>query len=407
MCESWTFNPITVSDWKLYPSERAIVVDADGLYQWEVASFGASPKSAANRGWYTSELLGAEDLELLRTTHDEIFDKLLSPPHPTDAADLAAARSRLGALYDTVERVRMRMRSTVLARHTTAKARPEALEGFTDDEPLTITVFDQLKLKDGKLKVRSKVEPLLFRAAHRAAARAVEARVAAVAHAISVAHLAEEIEAAAEAITLSAMCLEAYINGLIIDRLPNLRSELDRIEIRSKWLLVPTLLGEANCFDKGATPYQVFKSVIDWRNMLVHYKHEFACPVDEAGIGRVSHLRSICNAKNALKAVEVVVLMVRQINKRLGIPDPQWDTNRGGWLSPLQQPPSPEQGVRARNPERSEGSASREPETANEAKIVKACNEVVLMECDGGNIGLGDGTHRFSDTPVRDQKAKD
>jgi hypothetical protein len=328
-------NPITAWDWKLNPSNRAVVVDADGLYQWTVATFGDQPEPGAKRVWYTSAVYGADDLARLRTIHDEIVDGLLSPPHPTEAGDLATAQARLAAFYDEVEQVRARMRAAVFAHHAVAKGHPEAVYGYTEDPPLTLTVFDQLGLVGGKLKVRSHVEPLLFRAAHRAAVRAEGARVAAVADAVSVAHLAEEIEAAAEAITLSAMCLEAYVNGLIVDRLPELWKDMERMEARAKWLLVPILLGERDCFDKGAMPFQAFAKLVGWRNELVHYKHEFANPIEAAGLGRVSDLHGVCNAENARKAVEAVTLMVRQINNCLGTPDPDWGANTGGWLNPL------------------------------------------------------------------------
>jgi hypothetical protein len=334
-CAPWTPNPITASDWKLHPSPRAVVVETDGRYQWTVATFVDQPKPGTRHGWFMSAVYDADDLTHLQAIHDEIADDLFCPPHPTEPNALAASRARLEALYEELEQVRARMRAAVLAYHEGAKGRPEAVYGYTEDPPLTTTVFDELGIVGGKLKVRSHVEPLLFRAAYRAAGRAERARAAAVGNNGSAQHLAEEIEAAVEAITLSAMCLEAYINSLIVDRLPEFWKEMERTEARSKWLLVPALLGKRDCFDKGTMPFQAFARLVGWRNELVHYKHELANPLEVVGLGRVSELHGVCNAENARTAVEAATLMVRRINDCLGTPDPAWEANRGGWLNPL------------------------------------------------------------------------
>ena len=57
-CVALAHNPITAWDWKLNPSNRAVVVDADGLYQWTVATFGDQPEPGAKRVWYTSAVYG-------------------------------------------------------------------------------------------------------------------------------------------------------------------------------------------------------------------------------------------------------------------------------------------------------------------------------------------------------------
>jgi hypothetical protein len=332
----WPQNPVSAWDWKLNPSNHAVVADTDGLYQWAVATFGNRPEPGATRGWFTSAVYGSDDLARLRVLHDEIVDHFLSPPHPEGPAAMAAARTRLATLYDEVEDVRARLRAAVVAHHAASKGRPEAVYGYTEEPPLTLTVFDQQAVVDGKLKVRSRVEPLLFRAAHRAAIRAESARTGAVSVGrVSVVQLAEEIEAAAEAITLSAMCLEAYINGLIVDLFPDLWKEMERMEAKAKWLLVPVLLRHRDCFARGTMPFQSFAKLIGWRNELVHYKHEFANPVEVAGLGRVSELHGICNVENARKAVDTVTLMVRRLHDCLGIPGPEWGKNAGGWLNPI------------------------------------------------------------------------
>ena len=142
--------------------------------------------------------------------------------------------------------------------------------------------------------------------------------------------IAAEIEAAAESIVLSAMCLEAYINGFAQDHLAQQwTQDTERVEAPVKWLIIPAMLGKRDCFTKGSQPYQDFMMLIRWRNELAHYKHEFYAPVQldkkkQETIVNVSRIYSFCNASNAKKGLETVRKMVGKINECLGFSIPRW-----------------------------------------------------------------------------------
>ena len=156
-------------------------------------------------------------------------------------------QQRLEKVYADLEAIHAKMRKTVLDYHLAKKCEPEAKVGYTEEAPPQLTLFDEfaiVKVKKGlskkrRIKVRSHVEHVFFRAAHRAAGRAREVRKNIDAGEVYPIPIAEEIEASAECIVLSAMCLEAYINGLVQDHLAELASYVERIELRAKWLLVP------------------------------------------------------------------------------------------------------------------------------------------------------------------------
>src|SRR5262249_6227547 len=156
-----------------------------------------------------------EQLRDLFRVNDEI-NGVLSGENPSESTTGEESRDRLTALYVRLEAVRASMRHTVVAFHADHKGMPEASYGYTEEGPLTLTVFDQIGLigqRDKNLAVRTFVEPLFFRSAYRAMRRAQNAQVESIKHGGTAVHLEEEIEASATSITLSAMCLEAYING--------------------------------------------------------------------------------------------------------------------------------------------------------------------------------------------------
>jgi hypothetical protein len=296
-------------DWKHVLHDWAVVADSDGLYQWRVAE---------------STVFSSEQLDELRHIHEEIICGVPSGEYPREGAALEECRARLAALYERLEAVRANMRATVVAFHTARKRAPEAAYGYTEEVPPTLTGFDQIGLRDNRLTIRTFVEPLFFRAAYQAMCRAQQAQEESIRDGATPAPLEDEIEASAACIILSVMCLEAYINGLIAENLPHQIKELGRKGLQLKWLKVPNLLGKPDCFDRGTLPFQNFGQLVNWRNDLVHYKHEFAEPEEIHSGVRVSKIHNICNLSNAQTAVETVRVMIRRLCENLGETVPIW-----------------------------------------------------------------------------------
>lgn len=314
-------------DWKLrlHLFKKAVVVDIDGLYQWTVTT-NAMISTDISQGWYESELFSTEELEELRRVN------LAYRNVDRGGASEAEMQNGLEKVYADLEALHIRMRKTFLNYHLLKKSEPEAIIGYTEDRPPQLTLFDQFTLEpDAKtgerhFKVRSYVEMIFFHGAQRAAWRAREVRQRIDSGDIHPILLAEEIEASAECIVLSAFCLEAYINGFAQDHLgPLWTKDTERMEAAAKWLIIPGLLGKPDCFDKGLKPYQDFKKLIDWRNNdLAHYKHKFTFPVPLGTLGVVSNLHYVCNADNSELAVKTVRRMIERLNVHLGFPVPGW-----------------------------------------------------------------------------------
>jgi len=244
------FNPITVFDWKLDLAQYAVIYDrkTEEIFQWNLVKLPAETFESfdASLMGYDPEIFTVDQLRELRGIREKIFQTFSKQADEADTSSLASTRDSLDSCYQELEKVWVSMRQVVLAYHASNKSKPEARRGYTKDPPPILTVFDQfdlLKIEQGTsrkrtITVRTYIEPLFFRAAHRASARATQIK-AKINGAIGTSTLiAEEIESAAESIVLSAMCLEAYINGFIEDHIDKGkgRDRVKRMEFTIKWL---------------------------------------------------------------------------------------------------------------------------------------------------------------------------
>ena len=331
------YEPIGSTDWKMELSvfTRALVIAEDGIFQWSVTGEALISVDTSQK-WYTSEIFSNEQLEELRRIHDEFHMDIGRQPFPTDEEASLATRKRLEKLYEDLETLKAEMRQTVLKYHNYAKQKPEARAAYTEETPPLLTIFDEAVVQNGSFKIRSYMEPLFFRAAYRASTRAESANSIARTGESSTLAISEEIEASAESIVLSAMCLEAYINGFAQDHLAHLwTKDTERMEAPVKWLIIPAMLGKPDCFSKRSQPYQDFMELIRWRNnSLAHYKHELQDPDDVPDIGKISKIYAICNVAKANKAIDVVRRMIERLNEHLGFQTPAWVRNQGMWLRP-------------------------------------------------------------------------
>ena len=90
--------------------------------------------------------------------------------------------------------------------------------------------------------------------------------------------------AARKAVMLVAVSLEAYINDVGSTELSVWKEE-DRLSLLDKWIIVPRALS-GTTFDRGATPFQDLRDVVELRNKLVHPKtHRTRLELSEVGEG--------------------------------------------------------------------------------------------------------------------------
>jgi len=152
-----------------------------------------------------------------------------------------------------------------------------------------LTAFDSLDTHGDEYRVRTHLEPLLYRASLRSLKLAKEAVEKRKSVEIVSELVADEIEASAMCILGAHTCLEAYINSIIQDCCSDYHRVLERMSVTEKWFITPRLMGSSDCF-------------------------------------------VVCNEQNAEKAIAIISEMIGQLALKTKTPKPSWLGPAGLWL---------------------------------------------------------------------------
>jgi len=118
------------------------------------------------------------------------------------------------------------------------------------------------------------------------------------------------------AIAFAAICSEAYINEEYTkhDATRALFTEIEKVDARVKWLMLPRLLGHTS-FDRGAQPFQTYDELVKVRNNHLFHLKPAASGAGASG-GNVPRLPDITeNPLLARRYVECVGDMIRELSR--------------------------------------------------------------------------------------------
>lgn len=317
-------NPIDAWDPKLAFSDVAIVYDDGIFYQWRIADF--YPIEGTNQGWWKSALFELGELKSINDQIQKIRNTKINRDNRTEL------RKELQRLYDELERVRIPIREKIWEYHLAQKAK-KPTSGVSDISPPLLTTFDSLDVREDEYRVRTHLEPLLYRASLRSLKMAKEAASKRQPGFLLSNIIMEEMEASAVSILTAHSCLEAYINSIIQDYCTKESKVLSRMNVGQKWFITPRMLGSADCFDLSRRPYIDFMQLNAWRNDIAHFAHQWEKLSAVGGMtSKVGKAFATCNSQNAEKAVDTVREMIRQLSSKTRIPIPRWLNPAGMWL---------------------------------------------------------------------------
>ena len=318
-----SLNSLEAWDPKLAFSDRAIVFDGGNFYQWKIAE--TYPLPGTNQSWWKLTLA---DLSGLQKINDEIF-KLRNTAY--DRSTEETLREEIARQYNLLEQERERIRRAVWAYH---KSRTSGASGAKQlPQPPMITQFDSLEVVESGYKIRTYIEPLLYRAAIKHCKSAAEAASKITGSRYPQDSVLDEMEESAMCIMSSFGCLEGYVNSVLKDYCPGYRSVTERTSTVTKWFLAATLLGVPKCFDPQRAPFSEFLELRAWRNDIVHYepgwKEVAASRTFSADAGKTY---SVCNSYNSQRAVRIVRRMIEKLSDECKFPVPQWLNPGVKWL---------------------------------------------------------------------------
>lgn len=137
----------------------------------------------------------------------------------------------------------------------------------------------------------------------------------------------EEIEYTTVAVLLAFLCLEAYINEYISDKVSQPTRDLlleKRASIELKWLLAPQLAA-GQTFEKGREPFQRFTWLKRKRDQLVHFRSKWQKPVREGQRLQSRESQKLAlNWETANKAAETPRVMIERLHEMDGSQTPEW-----------------------------------------------------------------------------------
>lgn len=122
------------------------------------------------------------------------------------------------------------------------------------------------------------------------------------------------------AIVMSAACLEAYINSVLIEDLDCSEEELNKT-LESKWELAAQKIERP--FDKGNEPFQSLNWLVGERNYVLHYKPSLTKPV-KTGRVFVSQASARLTRDAARRAVQTCKSIITGFCERRGEAPPRW-----------------------------------------------------------------------------------
>ncbi|WP_133305079.1 hypothetical protein [Halonotius pteroides] len=327
-------NPIETADPITSLSSNMYVRHGEDIYQWEVAELRKGTLAGQEGRFPPRERsfqISDEFPELFyraQRKHQEIHH--LRNQVNSEEISKNEGRERMQDRYDELREIYQEYYDDIY------EYSQERVSEYEDQpkprKPPTLTGIDRAVRVDeeGNVHGKTSVEALTYRTAVK---EALEARKAhkKLEEDRQVTHIEKELEHSATAIILSVQSLEAYINGVAQEELPDYWENLEKANIRAKWQTVPHLVTGGKVFESGEATFGKFTRAVRCRNQIVHFKKDTEEFVERDDYGYVSPVIEYANHREAYKAVSAVKEMIEQFSEARGEPSPDW-VNSNLWI---------------------------------------------------------------------------
>jgi len=323
-------NPIETADPITSLSSNIYVRHGDDIYQWEAAEL-RNGILAGQKGRFPSRersfQVSDEFPELFyraQRKHQEIHH--VRNQVNSDEISEDEGRKQMQTLYEELQSLYQEYYDDIY--DYSQERLPEYEDKPKPRKPPTLTGIDRAVRVDeeGNVHGKTSVEALTYRTAVQ---EALEARRSHkdLEEDRQVTHIEKELEHSATAIILSVQSLEAYINGVAQEELPDYWENLEKANIRAKWQTVPHLVTGEKVFESGEATFGKFTRAVSCRNRIVHFKKDTEEFVEKDDYGYVSPVIEYVNHREAYNAVSAVKEMIEQFAEARGESTPDWVTS--------------------------------------------------------------------------------
>jgi uncharacterized protein YutE (UPF0331/DUF86 family) len=324
-------NSIDVWDPKRSMSETALVLDNGKLFQWKIATLQTIEKNGRQRALYRSEHFDFAEIEKIQNEITEILnDKKFE-----HVERINVGRNLLTQKYNKLEIEFIKVRDEVHKYHL--QKIKELKETSVRKEELpqapTITLIDSVdKGPKHEILVRTSLEAVLFRTAYQSSLKAEKEHEKVGRQEDIIRSMVKELEYSIIAITSAVQCLEAYINHVGLLEISTIWKEIEKIEIKQKWIVIPRLVVNKDVFNRGSEPFQSFSKVVGLRNRIVHHKQEFGIFHETQDFGYTCKVFKDINSINAKLSTETTIKMITKLCDERVIIKPIWLDTTTSWI---------------------------------------------------------------------------
>ena len=320
-------NPIETADPITSLSPKIYVRHGDDIYQWEVAEL-RNGILAGQEGRFPSRersfQVSDEFPELFyraQRKHQEIHHVRNQVNSEEISRD--EGREKMQDLYDELQSLYSEYYDDI--KEYSRNRLSEYEVQIEPRKPPTLTGIDRAVRvdKEGNVHGKTSVEALTYRTAVQKALQARKAHEG-LKEDRQVNYIEKELEYSATAIILSVQSLEAYINGIAQEEIPDYWENLERANIRAKWQTIPHLVTGEKVFESGEATFGKFTRAVSCRNRIVHFKKDAEEFVERDDYGYVSPVTKYTNHREAYKAVSAVKEMIEQFADAQEESTPDW-----------------------------------------------------------------------------------
>lgn len=275
--ENWCpfrFNDINMVDPKQKIGSYFHVYEDGELWQWKFADF--VDVEGSDYGKFISEDINLEvfykqHVKYMQLCNDVKIEKL----------NKTLIIKKIDEYFKWINRIRTPLLTKIYVLHKERKNSCNYVSKATKFIPPNLSRFESYRIEsdnDGvnTFKIKLDAAPMFYRSCM----QHVENSINITSTTSDIVEMSNKLDTIyqekSSALVMGIMCLEAFINQIGYDLLPDIWDNLERIELLSKIKVILKLKGNGiNIYNKGEEPFNSINCCITSRNWLVHFKSKY------------------------------------------------------------------------------------------------------------------------------------
>lgn len=323
------FNGIDIVDPKQNLSNYFQVYENGELWQWKFADFISV--EGRNYGKFTSNYVSLESFD----EQYEKYQKLLYGKYTENISD-SLMEAKIDEYFKWIDSIRKPLLKKLYELHQQKKSSPDYISKATKDTPPVLSRFESYKIapdENGNNNFLIKIEaaPIFYQSCCQHVKKASEVKLSIRASIELPPKLDAIYQEKASAIVTGIMCVEAFINQMGYDMLPDIWQSQEKLALSEKIKVILSLKGSgSSAYNTCVEPFSTFVNCITSRNWLVHLKPKFE-PARSYKKEKLSPIEYYLRDELVFNLPGKVKEMIEYICKDVNINPPTWLYEAPGW----------------------------------------------------------------------------